>query len=70
MDGKKMKLIDIFNNWDNFKNALVFANECEEVMEVTLENTDGIRFILLKTQIDNYEGKVIYDIKRDIMMSH
>ena len=51
----------------SFKNALIFANEGREVMEVTLENTDGIRFILLKTQIDNYEGKIIYDIKRDTM---
>ena len=49
----------------SFKNALIFANEGGEVMEVTLEDTDGIRFILLKTQIDNYKGKVIYDIKRD-----
>ena len=50
----------------NFKNALVFTNEGEEVMEVTLEDTD-IRFVLLKTQIDIYKGKVIYDIKRDTM---
>ena len=51
----------------SFKNALVFTNEGREVMEVTLEDTDGIRFILLKTQIDNYEGRVIYDIKRDTL---
>ena len=51
----------------SFTNVLVFTNEGGEVMEVTLEDTDGIRFILLKTQIDNYEGKVIHDIKRDIM---
>ena len=51
----------------NFTNVLVFTNEGGEVMEVTLEDTDGIRFILLKTQIDNYEGRVIYDIKRDTM---
>ena len=51
----------------SFKNALIFANEGGEVMEVTLEDTDGIRFILLKTQIDNYEGRVIYDIKRDTL---
>ena len=50
-----------------FYNVLVFTNEGGETMEVTLEDTDGIKFILLKTQIDNYEGKVIYDIKRDIM---
>ena len=50
----------------SFKNALIFANEGREVMEVTLENTD-IRFILLKTQIDVYKGKVIYDIKRDTL---
>ena len=50
----------------NFTNVLVFTNEGGEVIEVTLENTD-IRFILLKTQIDNYEGRVIYDIKRDIV---
>ena len=51
----------------SFKNALIFTNEGGEVMEVTLEDTDDIRFILLKTQIDNYEGRVIYDIKRDTM---
>ena len=51
----------------SFKNALIFANEGGEVMEVTLEDTDGVRFILLKTQIDNYEGRVIYDIKRDTL---
>ena len=51
----------------NFTNVLVFTNEGGEVMEITLEDTDGIRFILLKTQIDNYEGRVIYDIKRDTM---
>ena len=51
----------------NFKNALVFTNEGEEVMEITLEDTDGIRFILLKTQIDAYEGRVIYDVKRDTL---
>ena len=56
-----------WNLTHSFKNALIFANEGREVMEVTLENTDGIRFILLKTQIDNYEGRVIYDIKRDTM---
>ena len=56
-----------WNLTHSFKNALIFANEGREVMEVTLEDTDGIRFILLKTQIDNYEGRVIYDIKRDIM---
>ena len=56
-----------WNLTHSFKNALVFTNEGEEVMEVTLEDTDDIRFILLKTQIDNYEGRVIYDIKRDIM---
>ena len=50
----------------SFKNALIFANEGEEVMEVTLEDTD-IRFILLKTQIDNYEGRVVYDVKRDTL---
>lgn len=54
-----------WNLTHNFKNALVFANEGGEVMEVTLGDTDSIRFILLKTQIDNYKGKVIYDIKRD-----
>ena len=51
----------------SFKNALIFANEGREVMEVTLENTDGIRFILLKIQIDTYKDKVIYDIKRDTL---
>ena len=51
----------------SFKNALIFTNEGGEVMEVTLEDTDGIRFILLKTQIDNYEGRVIYDVKRDTL---
>ena len=50
-----------------FYNVLVFTNEGGETMEVTLEDTDGIRFILLKTQIDIYEGRVIYDIKRDTM---
>ena len=56
-----------WNLTHSFKNALVFTNEGGEVMEVTLEDTDDIRFILLKTQIDNYEGRVIYDIKRDTM---
>ena len=51
----------------SFKNALIFANEGREVMEVTLENTDGIRFILLKIQIDTYKDKVIYDLKRDTL---
>ena len=54
-----------WNLTHSFKNALIFANEGGEIMEVTLEDTDGIRFILLKTQIDNYKGKVIYDVKRD-----
>ena len=56
-----------WNLTHNFKNALIFANEGREVMEVTLENTDGIRFILLKIQIDTYKDKVIYDIKRDTL---
>ena len=55
-----------WNLTHNFKNALIFANEGREVMEVTLENTD-IRFILLKIQIDTYKDKVIYDIKRDTL---
>ena len=55
-----------WNLTHSFKNALVFTNEGEEVMEVTLEDTD-IRFVLLKTQIDAYEGRAIYDIKRDTM---
>ena len=56
-----------WNLTHSFKNVLVFTNEGEEVMEVTLEDTDGIRFILLKTQIDTYKSKVIYDIKRDTL---
>ena len=47
-----------------FYNVLVFTNEGGETMEVTLDNMSK-RFILLETQIDNYKGKVIYDIKRD-----
>ena len=56
-----------WNLTHSFKNALIFANEGREVMEVTLEDTDGVRFILLKTQIDIYEGRVIYDVKRDTL---
>ena len=56
-----------WNLTHSFKNALIFTNEGEEVMEVILEDTDGIRFILLKTQIDIYEGRVIYDVKRDTL---
>ena len=55
-----------WNLTHSFKNVLVFTNEGGEVMEVTLEDMSK-RFILLETQIDNYEGKVVYDIKRDIL---